>query len=35
MSINGLTNLVETAGLTVEKQKVVGGGPLTLILLKK
>jgi demethylmenaquinone methyltransferase/2-methoxy-6-polyprenyl-1,4-benzoquinol methylase len=35
MSINGLHNLIETAELTVVKQKTVGGGPLTLILLQK
>ncbi|MBE9525198.1 MAG: class I SAM-dependent methyltransferase [Chloroflexi bacterium] len=35
MSINGLHNLIESAGLVVEKQKIVGGGPLTLILLSK
>ena len=35
MSINGLHHLIEIAGLTIVKQKVVGGGPLTLILLKK
>jgi ubiquinone/menaquinone biosynthesis C-methylase UbiE len=35
MSINGLHHLIEIAGLTIVKHKVVGGGPLTLILLKK
>jgi ubiquinone/menaquinone biosynthesis C-methylase UbiE len=35
MSINGLHNLIESAALTIEKQKIVGGGPLTLILLRK
>ena len=35
MSINGLHNLIESAALVIEKQKIVGGGPLTLILLRK
>jgi demethylmenaquinone methyltransferase/2-methoxy-6-polyprenyl-1,4-benzoquinol methylase len=34
MSTNGLHNLAETAGLTIVNQKVVGGGPLTLMLLQ-
>jgi demethylmenaquinone methyltransferase/2-methoxy-6-polyprenyl-1,4-benzoquinol methylase len=33
MSTNGLNSLAETAGLNIVKQKVVGGGPLTLMLL--
>ena len=35
MSINGLPTMVKTAGLTIEKQKIVGGGAMTLVLLKK
>jgi ubiquinone/menaquinone biosynthesis C-methylase UbiE len=35
MSIHGLHNLIESAGLVVEKQKIVGGGQLILILLRK
>jgi ubiquinone/menaquinone biosynthesis C-methylase UbiE len=35
MSMNGLHHLIETAGLTVVNRKVVGGGPLTLILTEK
>ena len=35
MSIKGLHNLIESAALVIEKQKIVGGGPLTLILLRK
>jgi len=35
MSINGLHNLIETAELVVEKQKTVGGGPLSLMLMRK
>ena len=35
MSINGLKTLAEAAGLVVDKEKVVAGGPLVLDLLKK
>ena len=35
MSINGIHNLIETAELKVVKQKTVGGGQLTLILIQK
>ena len=35
MSAGGLQNLMDTAGLTVIKQKVVGGGPIKLMLVKK
>ena len=35
MSINGLHNLIESAALTVEKQKIVGGGQLALMLMRK
>ena len=34
LSINGLHNLIEMSKLTIVKQKIVGGGPLTLILLQ-
>jgi ubiquinone/menaquinone biosynthesis C-methylase UbiE len=35
MSINGLHSLIEAAELVVEKQKTVGGGPLSLMLMRK
>ncbi|MEN8241566.1 MAG: methyltransferase domain-containing protein [Chloroflexota bacterium] len=35
MRINGLKGLVEPAGFNIKKQKVVGGGPLSLYLFSK
>lgn len=35
MKINGLQPMVEEAGFRIVKQRVVGGGPLTLVLLEK
>ncbi|HKJ26442.1 MAG TPA: methyltransferase domain-containing protein [Anaerolineales bacterium] len=35
MSIGGLSDLVEAAGFAVVKQKIVAGGPLTLILVER
>jgi ubiquinone/menaquinone biosynthesis C-methylase UbiE len=35
MRINGLQPMVEEAGFRITKKRVVGGGPLTLILLEK
>ena len=34
MSAGGLIPMVEAAGFSVKKQRVVGGGPLTLVLLE-
>lgn len=35
MSVDGLLPMAEKAGFSVVKQRVVGGGPLTLVLLEK